>query len=148
MELEHLENIALKPIFSICGNDYGVIKDISLNDKYKIQDIDTTTTKLNAINIAKIDKIVIASDKKIRINKYKPKPIFEIKENFTVEITSPKLPTKATINEDLLLNRTVYHNITDAHNNIIIKQNTLINNNILDIARKHGKLKELVRYSF
>ena len=33
LELESLENITLKPIFSVNGNDYGVIKDIELNDK-------------------------------------------------------------------------------------------------------------------
>ena len=148
LELESLENITLKPIFSVNGNDYGVIKDIELNDKYKIQDIETTTTKLNYTNIAKIDKIVIASEHKICINKYKPKPKFDIIENFSVEIASPKLPNRATINEDLLLNRTVYHNIADINNNIIIKQNTIINNTIIDIAKKYGKLKELIRYSF
>lgn len=148
MKLSTLENIALKPIYSAQGINYGVIKDIELSSKYKIENIETSTSNISVKNIVKIDKVVIASENKICISRYKPKPQFDTIINYPVEIATPKLPIKTSINEDLLLNRTVYHPIIDNNNNVIIKQNSIINNNIIELAKKYGKLKELVRYSF
>jgi hypothetical protein len=124
---------------------------VLINEKYKITELalsnnDSLLTK----NIIKIGKIIICGDKKISLNRYKFKPQILKTENYPVLIqsTQPKLPIKATINEDLLLNRTVYNTIYDGQNNAIIKANTIVNNSVINIAKKYGKLKELTRYSF
>jgi ferredoxin len=148
LELSSLENITLKPIYSAQGINYGIIKDVELNSKYKIENIETSTSNIDTHNIVKINKVVVVSENKICINRYKPKPQFNTTINYPVEISTPRLPLKASINESLLLNRTVYHNILDSNNNVIIRQNSIINNNTIELAKKHGKLKELTRYSF
>lgn len=150
MELSPLENVVLKPIYSVDGISHGVVKDIEINNKYKIENIITESKTIAEKNIVKIDKITLVSDRKICVARYKPKHKFVSTENYPVYIqtTSPKTPTKVSINEDMLLNRTVYRSIIDSQNKVIIKQNTLINNSTIEIAKKHGKLKELFRYSF
>lgn len=150
LELSNYENIVLKNTYSIDGNALGNVKDIELDEKFKISNIETNITTIPYQNIIKIDNIILGSDRKVNINRYKSKPKFSAPTNYTVTIQSstPKMPTKASINEDLLLNRTVYNSILDSQNNILIKQNTIINNSVIELAKKHGKLKELIRYSF
>lgn len=153
MELKLLdyENIVMKQAFSVLGQAFGVVVDIDITNNLKIDTIYLSNNyKLPLQNIVKIGNIIISSDKKICLSKYKNKPQIIKKKNYSVTLQSlpPKMPTKAIINEDLLLNRTVYNTIYDSNNKAIIKPNTIINNSIINLAKKHGKLKELTRYSF
>ena len=151
LKLLSYENIIFKNTYSTTGQSYGFVKDVLINENYKITELVLNNDELLLTkNIIKIGKIIICGDKKISLSRYKLKPQILKNENYavTIQSTKPKLPIKATINEDLLLNRTVYNTIYDSQNNAIIKANTIVNNSVINIAKKYGKLKELTRYSF
>ena len=139
------------PAFNIDGEFLGKIKEVEIDEKYKINNMETNKNQILNKDIKKIEKVVICSNEKINFRKFKKRIKFEKpKENYTVtlQVSKPKLPSKALINENMLLNRVVYNNILDQNNQTIIKANTIINNTIIEIAKKYGKLKDLIKNSF
>lgn len=151
LSLSNLENLIMKKIYNIDGQAYGLVKDFAFDERYKVVNILTDTNQeIETIKVIKIESIILCSDTKINLSRFKKKVKFERSNNFKVEIqqNTPKLPIKAIINEDLLLNRVVYNNIYDENNKLLIKSNTMISPATISLAKKHGRLKELTRYSF
>lgn len=153
LELNKYPSIINKNVFNVYGDDMGTICDVDLDDKYKINNL--LTNKNEAIqckNISRIENILICSDEFVNFNKYKKRvKINRNLQNIKVEILHtppPKLPTKAIINEKLLLNRVVYNTILDHNNQVLIKSNTMVNDNVIALAKENNKLKDLIRYSF
>lgn len=151
LEITPYENLMNKNIIDINGENLGKINEIILDEKFKIISFGTTKNEiLNIDNIIKIEDIILYSKSKINMSKYKKKIQFkkpQFESQVSVQNFVPKLPNKAAINEKLLLNRVVYSNIYSG-NETIIKSNTVITNSIIETAKKYGKLKELVKYSF
>lgn len=150
LELEQYQNLSMKPVYDVNGTDMGTINNVSIDDAFKIKYLHTNKNqKIDERSIAKIEKIVLCSTTKINLSKYKkrrkPTPTNTLVE---IQAPQPKLPNKAIINENMLLNRMVYNNIYDEHKKVIIKANTIINNYVIELAKKYGKMKELIRYSF
>lgn len=153
LDLETANYFALinLPVFNIDGKCLGNVNEINVDEKFKIESIEANNEEILRENLSKIEKIVLCSNNKINLNRYKKRVKFEKpKENYTVTLqtSTPKLPTKALINESMLLNRIVYNNILDHNNQTIIKSNTIINNAVIETAKKYGKLKDLIKYSF
>lgn len=151
LQLSNLENLINKEVVNLNGENLGNIKEVLLDKKLKINAIETSKNlTINATYITKIEDVVLYSEKKLNIQKYKAKATFkasEIETPILVQDIKPKLPIKATINEKLLLNRVVYNNIYNG-SEAIIKSNSIITNSVIETAKKYGKLKDLVKYSF
>lgn len=151
LQLNNFENLINKNVVNVNGESLGNVKEILIDQKFKLNSIETTKNLTISVNhILKIEDIVLYSENKINIQKYKTKITFknnEIEVPILVQDIKPKLPIKATINEKLLLNRVVYNNIYNG-SEAIIKSNSIITNSVIETAKKYGKLKELVKYSF
>ena len=151
LQLNNFENLINKNVVNVNGESLGNVKEILIDQKFKLNSIETTKNLIISVNhILKIEDIVLYSENKINIQKYKTKITFknnEIEVPILVQDIKPKLPIKATINEKLLLNRVVYNNIYNG-SEAIIKSNSIITNSVIETAKKYGKLKELVKYSF
>jgi sporulation protein YlmC with PRC-barrel domain len=151
LQLNNFENLINKNVVNVNGESLGNVKEILIDQKFKLNSIETTKNLIISVNhILKIEDIVLYSQNKINIQKYKTKITFknnEIEVPILVQDIKPKLPIKATINEKLLLNRVVYNNIYNG-SETIIKSNSIITNSVIETAKKYGKLKELVKYSF
>jgi len=69
----------------------------------------------------------------------------------TIRLNSKKsdtlLPNKVTSNVNFILGRKATKNIYSPSNEIIVKRNTIINANNIELARKYGKIKELATFS-
>ena len=57
------------------------------------------------------------------------------------------LPNKVTSNVNFLIGRKATKNIYSPSNEIIVKRNTIISTNNIELARKYGKIKELATFS-
>ena len=176
LEISDLNNPINASAFKIDGSLLGVVTDIELDDKYVINSIQlNNTTEVQKEQILSLNSnTVLINDPEQNIN---IKNFFERKKNIQdvsdsrivniMEInqiaekqpvpstiingqlipTGTQLPNRAITNYNFLINRKVQKNIMSTQGNLIIKQNTKINTNTINVARLNGKLKELTKYS-
>ncbi len=151
LQTSSFENLINKDVINLTGENLGKINEVNLDQKLNINSLETIkNTTINVKNIVKIEDVVLHSNNKINMYKYKSKACFKPQKTevpVLVQDIKPKLPIKTTINEKLLLNRVVYNTIYNG-SEAIIKSNSIITNSIIETAKKYGKLKELVKYSF
>lgn len=116
-----LNNFAPKNINSKLdkGEDVYILKSENEIIKEKIQKV--FDAEFDSIN----DKQIILRDKKIDL----------------------QLPNKITSNVNFLVGRKATRNIYSPTNEVIVKKNSVINANNIEIIKKYGKLKELATFS-
>ena len=147
-------------IYSVAGNKIGKVADITLNDKNKIENIILQDkTKLPLKNILNVgDRVIILKEgqSKLKISNFKSRTniIKYSKSNIKVEIQNgvtvikPQKPNKIiTNNYEFLIGRRTNKNIYADNGELLVKKQTKINTNIIDIVCRNGKLKELTSNS-
>ena len=158
-------------VFSIDGESFGRLSEIEFDDKLHAVSYKTKTKTFSSSQIVNVAKSIIInlSDKKVKLSDFRPRkistlisstpqetvkimapqieesPTIQSSGNFTIN-TSPS-PQKIVGNTNFLLGRKVLKSIYSVSNQLIIKKEATINEKILDIARKNGKLSELTLYS-
>lgn len=144
-------------VYSINGEYLGVIKEISVNDKYLTQKISLDNNNvLDVGNIASCGKntVIFNDGEKININKFlpqqSPKTIKMEKHTKTVEI-QPILKEEKTEqpkveNIEFLIGRRCKKDILNFNNEVLIKANGLVNKKNLKEIKKYGKLRELMLF--
>lgn len=147
-------------IYSVDGNKIGKVSDIILNDKNKVENLvlqDKTKLLINCIlNVG--DKVVILKERQSKLNisffKSKANIIKYNKSNIKVEIQNgvtyikPQKPNKIiTNNFEFLIGRKTNKNIYADNGELLVKKQTKINTNIIDVVCRNGKLKELTANS-
>lgn len=152
-------NPMLSTAYDTSGKKLGQVTDIILDDKYFIEEITLSNgERCKGCNLACFNEstcIVYRDGDTIKVSSFKPKfTMPKITSPTIVRIMDepepqrvPTLPNRAIANYRLLLNRKVTKNISSLNGEIIIRQNSKINHNIIDIARRHGLLRELTQYS-
>ena len=147
-------------VYNINGKYENYVNNISFNNSFNIESI--TLQGGNELNKSKIvnvgDKIIIKSENKIKMHKFKPKSIINLEnaldqkvetlseENKIYKIKSH--PNKIlTAGSEFLIGRKVGQNIYTETKQLLVKKNSKITNQIIDIASANGKLKELTTYS-
>ena len=147
-------------IFTVTGNDIGKIANLTFDNKFNIVEIILKNEKiLHKQDILTVgENIVIKKDNaKIKLSNFKPKTEIQTKTNLNqlVEIMSQnEVPvTKTHPNKillpsyEFLIGRKVGQNIYADNGQILIKKHGKITAQIIDIASKNGKLKELTTFS-
>ncbi len=177
LELLELSNPINSTCFQTNGDLLGTITDIVVNEKYNIeqliinQDSEIALNSLASIN----ENVVLVYEQNSKINiknfydKTRIKPnnsdtrivnILEIKEandnviqtenkaNSTIiRPSKTQVPNRAIANYNFLINRKVMKNILSHNGDLLIKQNTKINERTINLARLNGKLNELTKFS-
>lgn len=131
-------------IFTYLGDYVAILKNIEIDENYFIKNLilDCKQKDFNKI-ISTSSKIIIVDDidkkMKIRLKKGFPKP-----NNSSKNIPVNTLLPRITSNINFLQGRIVTKDIIGYSGEIIIKKNTIINNNVISIAKIHFKTQELI----
>ncbi len=144
--------------YSINGEYLGIIKEISLDEKYQTIKFSLDNITLSANELATCGKNTIIfydNSEKINLNKfnYKPSPkLFKTEAMQTVE-TQPIVNAvavdqpKNTQNTNFLLGRVCTKDIYNFNNELLIKSNALVNKKNLKEITRFGKIRELMLYT-
>lgn len=145
-------------VYSLQGEYLGVAKDYSLNDKYQIENLILDNQQLISINdLASCSNnsiVVYYSEQHISIKSFRYRIKNNSSQNTKVKIL-PKLfssfnkisPNPSNKQQNLIVGRICTKDILDNQQNIIIKQNSTITEQILALASSKNKLQELMKYS-
>ena len=148
---ENLENKSLigREIISTDGISLGLINDILVN-KNKIIKLLTNKAEINPSYISIWgENYLIFSEKKIRNKKNRRFQRLDNKIIQKVEIQNKLnnnqiLPYKANINSQKIIGKIAICDIFGFNNELIIRKNEIINERIINIAKKHNKLNHLI----
>ena len=150
-----------KKIFEINGKDTGRICDIEFDEKFNVCHLLTNKNiQIKPQNILSngVGIILVKDDnQKISINAFKPKKqkIEKLNQDFKVKIVKmpiisnqekniSALPPKITTNTSTLVGKRAKRTIFGFNNEVIIKENALVSNHTLTMAKKHNKTNELI----
>ena len=159
---ENSGNAILLPIdvkvYSLQGEYLGIAKDYSLNEKYIIENIVLDTQHLIPINdVASCSNnsvVVYYSQDHVNIKSFRYRIKNKSEQHDKVKVL-PKLfssfnkiaPNPSNGKENFIVGRVCTKDIFDNQQNIIIKQNSTITEQILAVASNKNKLQELMKYS-
>lgn len=168
LELSELNNPINSTAFLIEGNLLGVVKDVIMDKQYNIKSLQINDQEIELKNIASFSykTTLINYDSKVNIKKFYERKKVEDNQQDTRIVNILKIgennndintsfaqtnisiaPNRAITNYAFLINRRVAKNIMSQNGSLIIKQNSRINTDTINIARQNGKLKELTKYS-
>ena len=148
-----------KKAFSITGKSYGKIIDAVIDEKSNLLYLLTNTNEelfiKNIVNIGEDLILLKEEDEKISLSNFKPKETFEIfsTENdvkvkivpINISDTQQKtFPTKLVANTDKLIGKRAKQTLLGFNNEIIIKQNQVINDTNIKMAKRHNKISQLI----
>ncbi|MBQ3047668.1 MAG: PRC-barrel domain-containing protein [Clostridia bacterium] len=156
-------------IYTTTGDWLGKLTDIQFNERFEVENFISNENKIQQKNLVNIGEniIVNTSDKQIKLNNLKPKiknqmvstqnvitimpkienPTIENKPKMNYKISQGFTPQKIVSNSNFLIGRKALKTIYGLNHEIIIKKDNLINEKILDIAKKHSKIMELTVFS-
>ena len=147
-------------MFDTDGNCLGKVNDLAVNNRCEIENLFLQNDELlNIKDIVNIGKnLIIKNGKKtVKIASLKPKSKIlpsTLNTNIKVSIqenskakTVATMPKKMIVGSEFLIGRKVGQNIYSDNKQLIIKKQSKITNQIVDIASKNGKLKELTTFS-
>ena len=161
-------------IFDIDGNNYGSISDLELDNNFKILKVLSPNKEISLKDIFIFGENIsfLKPTKNIKISSFAPKNKIALKKRNEIIVetlsntnevlksetnleniikkdttTSSSHPKRIITESRFLLNRIVYENITLQNGEVLIKKNSKINSNIIEKARKFGKLIELTQKS-
>lgn len=147
-------------VFNTDGESVGIVKDISFDDKGYIQALILEDREIlqSEILIATSSIVTVKGISKLRIARKKPQEVPEVKKMMNIPIqvqniqnetaaseqepSEDELPPRIITDYTFLLGRKVTKNIRSA-GEIIILENTVIDDSVVKTARHNGKLVEL-----
>lgn len=142
-----------KDVYNTSGEKVGKVIDVFLNEKNEVENLclqnQNTLSVSEILNVGK--NVILQKCKNVTLSQFKSKAkiIKESGEKIKVEIqqtpiTAPKTPKKLVSGSiDFLIGRKLTKNIYADNGELLAKKQTKINNVILDLICKNGKLKEL-----
>jgi len=153
--------------YSINGEYLGVIKEISLNEKFMTEklslDNNSTIEISNLASFGKNTVIFYDANTSVDVKKFTPNKTpklyksnnVQIAEILPVEESKPDTISAVSVedsvkintqNSDFLLGRVCVKDIYNFNNELLIKANTLVNKKNLKEIKRFGKLRELMLY--
>lgn len=174
-QLKNYYNPITCPLFSVSGVFISNVKDITIDDKYNIINIETYLSNIikvaSLLNFSNNCTILHDSDKKYKLGNFKQRKTIKILENerkvtlqqnleedsinlddiknLTSEnnVLKVQQPSKLIADYRFLINRKVKKTLLTSNGELIIKENDIITKHVIEFARKNGKLVELTHYS-
>ena len=143
-----------KLIVGTNGENFGNISDVEFDENFDVCMFETNMQKqVLPSSIILISKNFVMGDN-VHIASFRPKVMHKNNtlENLTVKIMElPKIeqqkqklmPTKITVNSDILIGKRLQKDIIGKNNELIIKQNQVLTTKHILIAKQHDKLNEL-----
>lgn len=142
-----------KIMVGVDGKDYGNLNDIELDENYNIVKFISTKDQLLPSEIMFISSSIVVGEN-VKMQSFRPKQPKnqEILNNLTVSVMKMEddidnklklMPSKITVNSDVLLGKKLSKDIIGKNNELILKQNQLITPKQVVIAKQHDKLNEL-----
>lgn len=142
-----------KSIVGTNGKDYGLVSDVEINENYEITNfVSSREEKILPQNIILISKNIVV-DENFKISKFRPKKkAYNTKMlNLTVnvmkmeepDIKQKLMPSKITVNSDILIGKKLSKDIFGKNNELILKQHQVVNTKQVMLAKQHDKLNEL-----
>ena len=143
-----------KLIVGTNGENFGNITDIEIDDNFSVTNFETNQNKqvLPTQVIFAMKNFVCGENAHIASFRPKTHKIQNSLQNLTVKIMEiPKIeeqkqrlmPTKITVNSDILLGKRLSKDIIGKNNEMILKQNQVLSAKHILIAKQHDKLNEL-----
>lgn len=144
--------------YSINGEFLGVIKEISLDDKFYSNKLSLENSTLPVSALATCGKNTIIfydNSEKINLNKFTPKPSPKQFKTETTAVVETQILTNAVPiespkniqNTDFLLGRICTKDIYNFNNELLIKSQSKVNKKNLKELTRFGKIRELMLYS-
>ncbi len=155
-EFEKCRNPLNLPVYTIDGEYKGNSADMELDDEYNIINLVLNNgEKIASSKIINIGSIILISDKKINIAKFRPQrklpTTIETRSDVVTILEPPKEnsvpPTKLTTDARFLIGRIINKDIISINGEILAKKGMQITQSLLIKASLYGKLVELARYS-
>lgn len=153
---EFLLNKPLSPlgknIVNHNGKDYGQLSDLEIDEKFNITNfISNNNNSFTPKEIIIISKNIVIGD--LKLCNFKPRnnnKQFLSLENLTINVMKlPEnnlqklMPSKITVNSDVLIGKKLSKDIYGKNNELILKQNQIITPKQVVSAKQHDKLNEL-----
>ena len=144
-----------KRVVSLEGNDLGNLCDIELNEKFEITNFCTQKQKINPKDVMQITNNIVVGNKKINMFASKNKnskvanlnninvTLLKISDTDEQKSTTKLMPSKITVNSDVLLGKKLSKDIIGKNNELILKQNQVLTPKLVLVAKQHDKLNEL-----
>ena len=138
-----------KNVVSVEGLNLGSLCDMEFDEKYNIVNFVTNTNSINPKQIVNISTCILTGD--VKLKNFKPRKTNQVEtlKNLSVSImriNEPEkvlMPTKITVNSDILIGKKLSKDIIGKNNELILKQNQTITSKQIMIAKQHDKLNEL-----
>lgn len=138
-----------KKIIGTDGKDYGVLNNLELDDKYNILEFVSNKECIKIDKIISVSSCIVVGE--INLCKFKPKNKKTFLNDLTISVmkmdepeTNFKLmPSKITVNSDILIGKKLSKDIIGKNNELILKQNQTITPKQVILAKQHEKLNEL-----
>ena len=138
-----------KNVVGIDGKDYGTLCDMDFDEKYNIVHFITNKEEIEPKLVLSISNCILIGNAKLSSFKPKSQNQVEILKNLNVNIMKMQepekilMPTKITVNSDILIGKRLSKDIIGKNNELILKQNQVITSKQILIAKQHDKLNEL-----
>ncbi|HAJ77827.1 MAG TPA: hypothetical protein DCO89_02015 [Clostridiales bacterium] len=146
-------------VYNINGKYENKITDLVFDEKLYVKSIvlqdDLLLDEKSVLNVG--NNIIIKTDETVKIQYFKPKSKIKLSINKEEKVEAleeknaviiKSHPNKIlTAGYEFLIGRKVGQNIYSETKQLLVKKNSKITNQIIDIASQNGKLKELTTYS-
>lgn len=153
--------------YSIKGEFLGVVKEISLNEKYLTEkfslDNETSLSVKNVASCGKNAVIFYEINDRVAVSKFTPKPSPKMFKQDAVQTASilpieteiPKMSAQPSLTEvqaqnlqngDFLLGRICLKDIFNFNNEVLIKAHAIVTKKNLKEIKKYNKLRELMLF--
>ena len=144
-----------KLVVDTLGVNFGNISDIEFDDKFKVTNFETNQgKKVDPKTLIFISNNFVLGNN-VKISSFRPKKPYtnnNILNNLTVTMmklqeplqeTKKLMPTKITVNSDVLIGKRLSKDIIGKNNELILKQNQILTSKLVLLAKQHDKLNEL-----
>lgn len=156
-----------KKVFSLSGEELGKIKDIFFDENFKVINFITSANKTfmpdQILKIGFDICIIKEENQNVKVSNFKPSknlikqnPILDSiavklvkidendEESVSGKIALPQFPIRLQANVEGLIGKTALKTLTGLNNEIIVKQNAVISQHTINMARTHNKLNQLI----
>ena len=159
--LEESNSPVNKKAFTISGKYLGKIIDAVIDEKsnliYFLTNQEQKIEVKNIVNIGEDMVLLKEDEEKINLNQFKPKETFDsfLTSEVNVKIVpiennakqKEAFPTKVFANTNNLIGKKAKLTLLGLNNEIIVKENQIINENIIKMAKRHNKFSQLLYIS-
>jgi len=148
-EYDYSKNLYMnKEIFDVNGNNLGKVVDIQLSQKLEIEKFITTKGFFEPHQIINVNYIIIINNSQTKYKKWRFAPkksvITQATATQPVTINATQIPLRVISSHNSLIGKKLFKDLINSKKIILAKKNTVVSASILNLAKQHNLLNELV----